>query len=220
MQQDSWPRSVVRRTLFQPRCFIDPKEELRPLLDLISLTYNRHTVTLNQAARAYAYQDMGEYFIGGIADITTSLVLRIINLDGIMGYHGVPQMPIFAYKAIGDEISVVEDTDTLVDKYCNSKTDSYPFDEFHGFVTRTLLIFVCAVGANILYQRNTAGAHSEEAVNGRPSALAWLSSVLGGTYAEDYSASGCTTTTVTIDLINTTSTRRDLQDKPVWSWVD
>lgn len=79
---------------------------------------------------------------------------------------------------------------------------------------------MCKVGANILYQRNTVGAHSSEAVNGRPSALAWLSSVLGGTYAEDYPDSGCTTETVTIDLINTTVSRRTLQDKPVWSWVD
>lgn len=65
---------------------------------------------------------MGGYFIGGIADITTSPgILRIINRDGIMGYHGVPQMPIFAYKAIEDEISVVAETDALVDKYCNGK---------------------------------------------------------------------------------------------------
>lgn len=41
-----------------------------------------------------------------------------------MGYHGVPQMPIFAYKAIGDEVSVIADTDDLVDKYCNSKTQN------------------------------------------------------------------------------------------------
>lgn len=78
------------------------------------------------AARAYAYQDMGDYFIGGIADITSPIVQRIINRDGIMGYHGVPQMPVFAYKAIEDEISVVEDTDALVDKYCNSKANSTP----------------------------------------------------------------------------------------------
>lgn len=84
-------------------------------------------VTLNQAAMTYAYQDMGEYFIGGIADITNPIVLKIINRDGIMGYHGVPQMPIFAYKAIGDEISVIEDTDALVDKYCNSKANSTLF---------------------------------------------------------------------------------------------
>lgn len=67
---------------------------------------------------------MGEYFIGGIADITSPIVSQIINRDGIMGYHGVPQMPIFAYKAIGDEISAVEDTDALVNKYCSSKAKS------------------------------------------------------------------------------------------------
>lgn len=134
-----------------------------------------------------------------------------------MGYHGVPQMPIFAYKAIEDEISVVEDTDALVDKYCNSKAKSiFSLAERK----RTVLIRECAVGANILYQRNTAGAHSQEAVNGRPSALAWLNSVLGGTYADDYPASGCTTKIVTIDLTNATTTRRSLEDKPVWSWVD
>ncbi|KAG8160860.1 hypothetical protein KVR01_009124 [Diaporthe batatas] len=151
--------------------------------------------TVVQAARAYAFQDMGEYFVGGITDITTDLVLRIINRDGIMGYHGVPEMPIFSYKAVEDEISVVQDTDALMEKYCN-------------------------IGANILYQRNTVGDHGDEAVNGRPSALAWLSSVLGGTYAEDYSASGCTTTTVTIDLTNTTASKRSLQDEPIWFWVD
>lgn len=80
--------------------------------------------TLNRAAIAYAYQDIGEYFTGGIADITSPIVLSIINRDGIMGYHGIPQLPIFAYKAIEDEISVVEDTDALVDKYCNSKANS------------------------------------------------------------------------------------------------
>lgn len=179
-----------------------------------------NVVTLNQAAIKYAYQDIGEYFIGGIADITSPEVLSIINRDGIMGYHGVPQMPIFAYKAIEDEISVVEDTDDLVETYCNSKANSTLCYESQRSGKGTVLIYVRAVGANILYQRNTAGTHSEEAVNGRPSALAWLSSVLGGTYAEDYSASGCTTTIVTIDLTNTTASRRSLQDKPVWSWVD
>lgn len=137
-----------------------------------------------------------------------------------MGYHGVPQMPIFAYKAIEDEISVVGDTDALVDKYCNSKAICTLCCGSQRLGKGTVLTFVRAVGANILYQRNTAGAHSEEAVNGRPSALAWLNSVLGGTYAEDYPASGCSTKIVTIDLTNTTASRRSLQDKPVWSWVD
>ncbi|KAI3397415.1 hypothetical protein diail_10746 [Diaporthe ilicicola] len=151
--------------------------------------------TLGQSSAAYAFQDIGEYFIGGISDLTSSSLLRITNLDGMMGYHGVPQMPIFAYKAIADEISVVADTDALVDKYCN-------------------------IGANILYQRNTAGSHGSELVNGRPAALLWLGSVLGGTYAENYPPSGCTTETVTIDLTNSTTKRRNFQDKQAWSWPD
>ncbi|KAL1870183.1 hypothetical protein Daus18300_005247 [Diaporthe australafricana] len=112
-----------------------------------------------------------------------------------MGYHGVPQMPIFAYKAIGDEVSVIADTDALVDKYCN-------------------------IGANILYRRNTIGMHGDEDANGRPAALRWLSSVLGGTYGEDYPALGCTIQTVTIDLSKSTSKRRNIRDKQVWSWLD
>lgn len=163
---------------------------------------------------------MGDYFVGGIADITIPIVLSIINRDGIMGYHGVPQMPIFAYKAIEDEISVVEDTDALVDKYCNSKSTSTPSYGSQPLNEGAVLIMACAVGANIFYQRNTAGAHSEEAVNGRPSALAWLSSVLGGTYADEYPVSGCTTKVVTIDLLNTTASRRDIQDRRVFSWID
>lgn len=77
--------------------------------------------TLDEAIVAYAFQDISEYFIGGVADIEGPIPTRAINRDGIMGYHGVPQMPLFAYKAIADEISAVNDTDALVDKYCNSE---------------------------------------------------------------------------------------------------
>lgn len=124
-RQDFWLRLIV--------CIISSEPQLTPGIDMalsillfqLSRANSAMTnvVTLNRAAVAYAYQDIGEYFIGGIADLTSPIVLDIINRDGIMGYHGVPQMPIFAYKAIGDEISVVEDTDALVDKYCNSKAN-------------------------------------------------------------------------------------------------
>ena len=35
-----------------------------------------------------------------------------------MGYYGVPAIPVFAYKAIADEASPVENTDELIDYYC------------------------------------------------------------------------------------------------------
>lgn len=77
--------------------------------------------TVSQASVAYANQDIGEYFVGGIDDFLSPIPARITNIDGIMGYHGVPQMPLFVYKAIADEISVVNDTDALVKEYCNGE---------------------------------------------------------------------------------------------------
>ncbi|KUI54539.1 Lipase 10 [Cytospora mali] len=100
-----------------------------------------------------------------------------MDIDGIMGYHGVPQLPLFVYKALEDEVSIINDTDALVSKYCS-------------------------IGANILYQRQTIGGHVASYFNGRPSALAWLNSVLGGTYAQDYSTAGCTTETVSLNITN------------------
>lgn len=78
--------------------------------------------TLGQAHAAYAYQDIGDYFIGGIDDLVSVVPRTISNRNGILGYHGVPQMPLFVYKAIVDEISVVEDTDSLVAEYCKSES--------------------------------------------------------------------------------------------------
>jgi hypothetical protein len=43
----------------------------------------------------------------------------VINQGGIMGYHGVPAMPVFAvfaYEAIHDELSPVSDTDVLIER--------------------------------------------------------------------------------------------------------
>lgn len=77
--------------------------------------------TLNQAIAAYALQDISEYFIGGIDDLLGPIPTKIINRDGLMGYHGVPQMPLLVYKAIGDEVSVVQDSDALVAKYCQGE---------------------------------------------------------------------------------------------------
>lgn len=89
-----------------------------------------------------------------------------------MGLHGVPSMPVFAYKAIQDGISPVEDTDELVGKFCES-------------------------GANILYQRNTVGTHGQEAVNGDADATAFLDAVLTGAFGEFYNTEGCEVVNVT-----------------------
>ncbi|KAF7553242.1 hypothetical protein G7Z17_g3772 [Cylindrodendrum hubeiense] len=128
--------------------------------------------TLAEAGVAYAGVDIADYFKKGSATFRDPKITAVINRDGIMGYHGVPQWPIFAYKAIHDEISKVADTDALIEKYCN-------------------------IGANILYQRNTVGTHSDEAYYGLSAALQWLAAVLTDTYAEVYETEGCTIQNVT-----------------------
>ena len=121
----------------------------------------------------FAYQDIYKYFINGRSDIEAPIIQNILNFEGLMGYHGVPQMPLFVYKAIADELCPTVDTDILVDRYC-------------------------AVGANILYERNTIGGHLAELYNGDGRAFEWLSSVLDGTYGSMYSATGCTIRNVTV----------------------
>lgn len=103
------------------------------------------------------------------------MVSGVTDQDGIMGLHGVPQMPVYAYKAINDQISVIADTDALIASFCEQ-------------------------GANILYQRNTVGTHGSEQINGDPAATAFLDAVLTGTYADSYSTTGCTIQNVTVQV--------------------
>lgn len=125
--------------------------------------------TLVQSIGAFAGQDISKYFKDGFDTLDAPIAQKVINSDGVMGYHGVPQVPIFAYKAIGDDISVIADTDTLVNRYCG-------------------------VGATINYQRNTVGNHATELNNGRARALAFLDKIFAGTY----NATGCQISNVTV----------------------
>ena len=130
-------------------------------------------MNIEEAFTAFAGQNMFNYFVDGISDIYVPILEAIFDSNVYMGYHGIPQMPMFMYKAIGDELSVIADTDVLVNRYCG-------------------------VGVNILYQRNTVGGHLAEYTNGDARAFAWLSNVLDGTYAEMYPSMGCTIQNVTV----------------------
>lgn len=82
--------------------------------------------TVKQASAVYASQNMGDYLVGGVNDLNSPTSAKMLNIDGMMGYHGVPQMPLFVYKTIKDEISVINDTDDLVERYCNGKLPCCP----------------------------------------------------------------------------------------------
>lgn len=130
-------------------------------------------MTLLQSAVTFADKNVFGYFVDGTAILEAPIVQTILNRDGILGYHGVPQMPIFAYKAIKDEIALTSITDALMARYC-------------------------AEGANILYHRNTVGGHAAESVNEDSVAFEWLSTVLAGTYADFFPTRGCTIQNVTV----------------------
>ena len=95
----------------------------------------------------------------------------IINNNGYAGHHGIPQMPLYFYKAVQDEIAPIGNVDALVSSYC-------------------------AIGVDILYERNTIGGHLAEETNGDASAFNFLQQVLGGTY----NYTGCITRDVAINV--------------------
>jgi hypothetical protein len=127
-------------------------------------------LTLDEAGPVFAFQNIFDYFVDGLADLQNPLVTNLTDAQGRMGYHGVPVAPMFIYKAIGDEVSPINDTDALVTKYC-------------------------AQGATITYQRNTVGNHESEQGNGDQRAFAFLAKVLGGTYDPP---AGCVIKNVTV----------------------
>lgn len=127
-------------------------------------------MTLDEAVPFFAFQNIYDYFIDGLQDLLDPIVTNLTNSQGRMGVYGTPTAPMFIYKAIGDEVSHINDTDVLINKYC-------------------------AQGATIDYQRNTVGNHETEQGNGGARAFAFLTQVLGGTYVPP---AGCIITNVTI----------------------
>lgn len=128
-------------------------------------------LTIVEIFAIFANQSLWNYFRDGRDILYNPLLAETLNIEATLGGHGVPRAPLFIYKAIHDEITAIEGTDELV-KRC------------------------CAYGANIWYQRNTAGAHLPEVINGKGRAMQFLLDVLEGDYAHE----GCTVETVTVDI--------------------
>jgi len=129
-----------------------------------------------QAHIVYNGQNMFDYFMDGSAIMQAPLIKTAFEQNAVMGFHGVPdiEVPLFIYKAIHDEVTVIADSD--------------------AYVARS-----CAFGVNILYQRNTVGGHQDEFTNGDPRAFEWLKSVLDEEYTPP---TGCSVQNVTVDIVN------------------
>jgi hypothetical protein len=130
-------------------------------------------MTSAQAQARFHNQDISDYFEGEFSFLQESQLQRIVNNDGQMGYHGLPQTSLYVYKAVADNISPIEETDDLVRRYCG-------------------------VGVPVTYTRNHIGGHATEFLNGRAGAVSWLQTALAG----DVDMTGCETLDVAVGATN------------------
>ncbi|KAH8889205.1 LIP-domain-containing protein [Thozetella sp. PMI_491] len=132
-------------------------------------------MTAVDALTDYAYQDIYDYFINGESDFWEPVLQNLFDDDGMIGSHGIPNMPVFVYKAIQDEMSPVIETDTVVKRYCDG-------------------------GARVLYHRNTLGHHNDELWMGRARTMDFISTIIDDTNKLPFPAHGCQTVKVTVPM--------------------
>ena len=109
-----------------------------------------------QQTPVFAKQDITSYFIDFSSFLFSPEIQALQRDNWHLGYHGVPQVPIFMYKAIQDEVAPVAEVDDLVNRWC------------------------ALGGVDISYERNKVGSHIAEYQNGVARARRFLSSVLDG----------------------------------------
>lgn len=107
------------------------------------------------ALAAGALHNFNTYFTDFEGLVRDDVVQTVLNETAQMGHTGVPTMPMYIYKATGDEVSPTADTDYVVEA-------------------------LCAKGATIEYKKNVVGEHSTEDILGSGGALAWIEDRLAG----------------------------------------
>jgi pimeloyl-ACP methyl ester carboxylesterase len=136
------------RSYLESRLFPNLKGEFMSVLDL----------EVTQAVKHFSGRDMYSFFQGGVADLRAPQLQGLYDQQAKLGSKGVPEMPLFLYKAIEDQFCPIEWTDATVDRLCNA-------------------------GAEIVYERNTVGNHVSEIENGKPRAFQFLWSIFDESYA-------------------------------------
>ena len=154
-------------------------------------------MTTVDSSAAFTGQNIDEYFTdGSVAVLKSPQIARVLGSTGNLGFHGIPQMPLFVYRATGDRSSPTNTIDALLERYCD-------------------------VGATMKYQRNAYGGHVTEVLTGIPRAMAWLQDVLENGSVPDQ---GCIIENVNVNstasmdskaLVNNTSVN---DTAPVTSW--
>ena len=131
-------------------------------------TFNKAlTQCLTDDIVTFANQDIASYFTDGAATLDLPNVINFTQTYGDMGLRDTPTVPLYVYKGVKDQISIINDTDALVSKYCGA-------------------------GATITYERNATSDHLSESSSGEPAAFAWLRDRVNGIPP----AAGCSTQNV------------------------
>ncbi|GAB1192506.1 hypothetical protein APSETT444_001698 [Aspergillus pseudonomiae] len=95
--------------------------------------------------------------------------VKVMNANA-MGQH-VPKIPLLIYKSVGDEISPVNDTDSLVETYCKG-------------------------GASVEYKRDELSEHASLEITGSADGMLWLMDRMNNKPVQQ----GCTTSTAVTGL--------------------
>ena len=149
---------------------------------LSSLHSNNASAFLSAENRTYTEdlaffqdQDISSYFINITAFLSDPEIHALIKNNWSIGWHGIPQVPLFVYKAIHDELVYVEYTDEIVSRWCE-------------------------VGVDIRYERNTIGGHLAEYYNGVGRSMEFLGWILDGVAEGEVVPldSGCSVANVTV----------------------
>ncbi|KAJ8132380.1 hypothetical protein O1611_g1244 [Lasiodiplodia mahajangana] len=121
----------------------------------------------------FSRKDIYSYFIGGAADLQAPPLQQVYGRECRLGYYGLPRIPLFLYKAIGDQYCPISRTDELARRYCDA-------------------------GVELTFERNTVGGHVAEIGNAKPRIFEWIESIFKETYQTP--AGGCSVRDVTVNI--------------------
>lgn len=139
--------------------YLEEEEDLRSRLrpETSSEFLSAQDTNSSEALRLFAIKDIYSYFIGEQADLETPVLQNMFKREAKRDGNSVPAAPMFIYKAIADVFCPIGPTDDFV---------------------KHLRDF----GADITFERNTAGGHVAEIENRKSRAIQWPSSIFGGSY--------------------------------------
>lgn len=115
--------------------------------------YKARSLCFGDVAKEYSGKNIGAFFDDPNIVFTNPLSVKL-QADNALG-HYIPKVPLYIYKAIGDEVSPIGETDSLVSKYC-------------------------AGGTSVQYDRVPLTTHISLAIFGSLSAFGWLEGVMSG----------------------------------------